>query len=131
LDFGFGREPLPFILLRHLTILFSQLLIMVCSTEESKIIRPPLGDRWRELVEPGFLEFYDAECQKEDSDIRTDPASRAAPSKYATTSSQPLKPLRVQDVDVGNFSVRVCWPDEAPSENKQKGCALYWPGGNY
>jgi hypothetical protein len=104
---------------------------MASSIEEAKKVRQPLSDRVRDLVEPEYLALHLAEYQYEDPNIRTDPASRAAPSKYAKTSSKPSKPPRVVDVKVGKFSVRIYWPDKAPSDNKRKGCAVWWRGGKY
>jgi hypothetical protein len=104
---------------------------MASSIEETKSVRQPLSDRVRDLVEQEYLELHLAEYQYGDPNIRTDPASRAAPSKYAKTSSTPSKPPRAEDVRVGKFSVRIYWPDKASSENKQKGCAIWWRGGNY
>src|SRR5436853_4508702 len=106
-------------------------IIMTSSSEKTKKVWQPLSDRVRDLVEPEYLSIHLSEYQYEDPIIRTDPASRAAPSKYAKTSSKPSKPPRVIDLEVDEFSVRIYWPDQTPSENMKKGCVVWWRGGNY
>jgi hypothetical protein len=53
-----------------------------------------LSDRVRDPVEREYLELHLAEYQYGDPNIKTDPASRVAPSKYAKKSSTPSNPSR-------------------------------------
>lgn len=87
------------------------------STDSKRIVYQPLHPSVRSKLDPTYVEYHDEHFQfletlKPDTEWNSD--LRTAPSRFALTSSSPLKVRSVRDVNLGDFDVRVYTPEGVP-----------------
>jgi hypothetical protein len=83
---------------------------MVCAGLK-KVPVQPLHETVRERVELEYRKLHEKLYQYDDPEVKIDKLSRAAPSKFAGTSSALSPVATVRDVHVGNCPIRIYEPD--------------------
>jgi acetyl esterase/lipase len=83
-------------------------------THSQRIAYQPLHPSVRPKLEKLYRDFHDGHFQYLKPDTEWNPDLRTAPSRFASTSSGPVKVGHVRDINVGNFQLRIYTPEGVP-----------------
>ena len=80
-------------------------------TEPERIPYQPLHSSVREELEEAYVKYHDAVLRYLKPDTEWDPGWRTAPSRFASTSSRPVKVGSVRTLNLGELEIQIYTPD--------------------
>jgi hypothetical protein len=86
----------------------------MADTHSQRIVHQPLHPSVRLKLEKDYVEYHDKYFQYLEPCTKWNSILRTAPSRFASTSSEPVKVGNVRNVNVGNFEVRIFTPEGFP-----------------
>src|SRR5271156_6756055 len=98
-------------------------------TKSKRVSYQPLHPSVRWKLEKAYVQYHDTYFQYLKPDTEWNPGWRTAPSRFASTSSKPVKVGSVIDLKLGKFSVRIYSSTQGDGKFTSKSgglCRRFW-----